>query len=71
MLAPLIKSLEPTFPEVAFETIDMDNSPEVAQEYHIRSVPTVVILKDGAEVERIIGASPKQKYIDSINNAST
>lgn len=70
MLAPVIKSLESDFTDVTFETVDIDSSPEVAQEYHVRSVPTVVILKDGAELERLVGALPKQKYIDSINNAS-
>jgi thioredoxin 1 len=70
MLAPVIKSLEPAFPDVTFETVDIDSSPEVASEYHVRSVPTVVIMKDGAELERIVGALPKQKYIDAINNAS-
>ena len=67
MLAPVIKSLEPHFPDVTFETIDIDESPELAHEYHVRSVPTVLILKDGAEVERLVGTNPKTKYIDAIN----
>ena len=48
--------------------LDVDNNPEVASKYGIRSIPTVLIFKDGEEVERIIGAVPKQKLVDAVNN---
>lgn len=66
-LAPMIKGLEPVFPHIHFETIDIDQFPEEAQKYNIRSVPTVIIIKDNNIETVIVGVQQKQKYIDAIN----
>jgi len=47
----------------AIEFIDGDESPELANQYNIRSVPTTVIEVDGKEVDRIIGVKTKQEMI--------
>ncbi len=51
--------------------LNTDESPKVAQDYGIRSIPTVMIFKDGQRMDTVIGAVPKQtlertleKYID-------
>lgn len=51
--------------------LNTDESPQVAMEYGIRSIPTVMIFKDGARMDTVIGAVPKstlvqtlEKYID-------
>ena len=50
--------------------IDVDDSEnqDLATKYGIRSLPTMVLLKDGEEVERFIGATPVNKLQESINN---
>jgi thioredoxin 1 len=50
-----------------FETIDVDNDHEQASKYGIRSVPTVVFVKDGVEVDRLIGVNSKMAYENKIN----
>jgi thioredoxin 1 len=52
---PIIDDLEEEHPDVEFEKIDVDESPDVAQEYGVRSVPTIVVEKDGEIVEKFIG----------------
>ena len=52
---PIIDDLEEEHPDVDFEKIDVDESPDVAQEYGVRSVPTIVVEKDGEVVEKFIG----------------
>jgi thioredoxin 1 len=52
---PIIDDLEEEHPDVEFERIDVDESPDVAQEYGVRSVPTIVVEKDGEVVEKFIG----------------
>lgn len=47
--------------------IDIDQNRELAIEYNIRSVPTLVFLKDGAEVERVKGIIPLAQYNEIIN----
>jgi thioredoxin 1 len=52
---PIIDDLEEQHPDIDFEKIDVDESPDVAQEYGVRSVPTIVVEKDGEVVEKFIG----------------
>jgi thioredoxin 1 len=67
-LAPLFEQLQTSFPNVIFETIDVDNSPEETQENLVTSVPTVIFFKDGTAKQRFVGAQPKSMYVDTINS---
>ena len=51
-LAPLFTTLENEFPNVEFQTIDVDTSREEVQEHFITSVPTVIFFKDGVAKHR-------------------
>jgi len=52
---------------VKFEEYDVDESSDVASKYNIRSVPTVIIEKNGKEVGRFAGVQSKLAYVNSIN----
>lgn len=52
--------------EVPVQKIDVDKDYEMAQKYGVRNIPTVVLLNGESEVTRIIGAHPKQRYLDAI-----
>ena len=67
-LAPLFEQIQTSFPNVIFETIDVDSSPEEVQEYFITSVPTVIFFKDGMAKQRFTGIQPKSMYVDTINS---
>jgi len=54
---------------VRVEKVDVDKLPDLAQAYNVRSVPTVVILKDGREVNRVVGVKPQSLILESVNNA--
>jgi len=41
--------------------LDVDHNPDVASKYGIRSIPTVIVIKDGKEVDRVVGAGPSNK----------
>ena len=47
--------------------IDIDQNRELTAQYSVRSVPTLVFLQDGKEVERTVGAMPLAKYEEIIN----
>ena len=66
-LAPIMEQVKPQFPNVTFETIDVDDHKDVATKYGIRSIPTIVIEKDGKEVERFLGIRPEQQIVEHIN----
>jgi thioredoxin 1 len=44
---------------VAFAAVDCDDEPQLAQRYNVRSMPTFVVVRDGREVGRIVGARPR------------
>lgn len=62
------KMLAPVFQELAgemgasakFIKIDVDKTQDVAAKFEVASIPTMVILKDGKEADRIVGFMPKQ-----------
>jgi thioredoxin 1 len=68
-LAPVMNEIKGQFSNVKFEEYDVDEAYDVATQYGIRSVPTVIIVKDGKEVERFTGASSKMAYINAINES--
>ena len=65
-LAPVFEQLQSSFPNVTFETIDVDTSPEETQENFVTSVPTVIFFKDGVSKQRFTGVQPKSMYVDTI-----
>jgi len=53
--------------DVKFTYIDVEEEEELSRQYDVRSVPTVVIEKDGVEMERIIGLQQEIQYLNAIN----
>ena len=66
-LAPVMNEIKGQFSNVKFTDYDVDTAYEAAEEYGIRSVPTVVIVKDGVEINRFTGMSSKLAYVNAIN----
>jgi thioredoxin 1 len=59
-MAPVIDQLAREYDgRVKFAAIDCDDEPQIAQRYNVRSMPTFVVLRDGREVGRIVGARPR------------
>lgn len=54
---------------VKFEEYDVDNEVDEVTKYGIRSVPTVIIEKNGVEVNRFTGLSSKIAYVNAINES--
>lgn len=66
-LAPVMNEVKTQFSNVVFEDIDVDENFELASKYGVRSVPTVVIENNGAEVSRFVGVQSKMAYANAIN----
>jgi thioredoxin 1 len=62
-----MEGIKPKFKNVNFVNIDVDQQFEVASKYGIRSVPTVVIEKNGQEVKRMSGLQSEMMYVNAIN----
>jgi len=46
--------------------IDIDQSPNMATQFSVMSVPTVIIEENGIEVDRFVGSIPKQQVLDRL-----
>ena len=51
----------------AVQFIDIDSQEDLARQYNVRSVPTVVIEQNGSEVNRLIGASTKEVILENLS----
>lgn len=67
VLTPLMENVKTKFTSVKFENVDIDSQFEIAQKYFVRSVPTVIIEKNGKEVERFVGVQSELAYINALN----
>lgn len=54
-LNPVVEKLDKEFGKVKFYSVDVDQAPELAQKFKVKSLPTLVFLKDGEEQERALG----------------
>jgi thioredoxin 1 len=59
LLAPTFERLAATYgDELSFAKVNVDELPEVAYEYGIRSIPTLLLLREGKVLEKLVGARP-------------
>ncbi|KAL5993010.1 hypothetical protein ACLOJK_013930 [Asimina triloba] len=73
MIAPVIDELAKEYVgKVTCYKLNTDDSPGIATQYGIRSIPTVLVFKDGEKKESVIGAVPKstltatiEKYLEA------
>ncbi|KAA6205444.1 MAG: thioredoxin [Candidatus Tokpelaia sp.] len=71
------KMIAPYLAEIAVELADkvqiakvnIDESPELAAQYGVRSIPTLLMFKNGKVVDNMIGAAPKSRLLDWVKNA--
>jgi len=60
IVAPIIDELaKEHVGEIVFGKLNVDENPETATQFNIMGIPTLLIMKDGSEVDRMVGAAPK------------
>jgi len=67
MIAPVVEELAKEYAgQLKVGKLDVDNNPEVSMKYGIRSIPTLMVFKEGKVVEQIIGAVPKRNLVEKV-----
>ena len=56
MLTKTIESIEDSQEDISFLKVDVDSHREIAQNFGVRSIPRVILLKDGEQVGDFVGA---------------
>jgi thioredoxin 1 len=71
-IAPTIEELYADYKDKALVgKLDVDNNPDVAMKYGIRSIPTLLVLKDGQVVHQVVGLTTKQALAAKLDAALT
>ena len=69
MIAPIVEELAVEYDgKVKVGKLDVDDNQQVAIKYGVRSIPTVLLIKNGEIIDTIIGAVPKSVFIEKLNS---
>lgn len=61
MIAPAVEAVAERYRESASVVkLNVDENPSVSQRYGIKGIPTLILFRDGQEVERVVGATSKE-----------
>ena len=67
---PIVEELEEDFDSRAeFEKVDVDEHQDVANEYQVRSIPTIVVENDDGVVERFVGVTQREQLEEALEKA--
>lgn len=68
-LGPVVAELAAEYDgRVTIGKLDVDGSGDVAQRYGVRSIPTLLFVKNGEVVEQVVGAMPKRKLAEKLES---
>ena len=68
VIAPVLDEIaRETTADVLIGKVNVDEQPELAGRYGVQSIPTLLFFKDGALVDRVVGAVPKAEILKRIN----
>lgn len=67
MVGPLVEEISKEYDGNAIVgKVDVDANPEVSMKYGIRNIPTIIYIKDGKMVDKVVGAVPKNVLVDKL-----
>ena len=67
MIAPVIEELaDKLHDKVAVAKMNVDDNSEIASKFHVMSIPTIIIFKEGKEIDRIVGSLPAEALEERI-----
>ncbi|MBI1992150.1 MAG: thioredoxin [Candidatus Omnitrophica bacterium] len=72
MIAPVVEELAATYQgKMKMGKLNVDDHPQIAAQFRIMNIPTLLLFKGGREVDRIVGVVPKEELIRRIERVIT
>ncbi|KAB0682898.1 thioredoxin [Aureimonas leprariae] len=68
MIAPSLEEISNEMGDVQIAKLNIDENPDLAAQYGVRSIPTLMIFKNGEHADTMIGAAAKSKLADWIKS---
>lgn len=69
MLSPLVDEIAKEHDDFKVCALDVDASPEIAGNYNVSAIPTLIVFKNGKEANRSVGFVPKDQILSLVQNA--
>lgn len=69
MVSPLVDEIAEENPQYLIGKINVDSEPELAESFGVSSIPTLVVMRSGKIVNRIVGARPKAQILSMLETA--
>ncbi len=66
MVLPIVEELASERDDILVGKINVDENPELAREFQIYSIPTLVVMKNGRVISRASGAKSKEKILEMV-----
>ncbi len=66
MVVPIMEEIASERPDIKVGKINVDEQPELASEFSIMSIPTLVVMKNGKIVTKVSGARPKKAILEML-----
>jgi thioredoxin 1 len=68
---PILDELAEQYPDIEFEKIDVDEEQDVANEYQVRSLPTLIVEDDDGIVKRFVGVTQAEDIEAAFDQAGS
>jgi len=67
-IAPIVEELAKEYSgKVVFGKLNVDENPETTERYGVMAIPTLLVMKEGKEVDRVVGVLPKNQLEAKVN----
>lgn len=66
---PILDEIEADYPDVDFEKVDVDDEQEIANQYQVRSLPTLIVENDDGVVDRFVGVTQREDIEAALKQA--
>lgn len=66
MLSPVIDQIAEENQDIKVVKVNVDNAQDLAMKYQVMSIPTLVVIKEGKEINRSVGLRDKAKIVNMI-----
>ena len=66
MLSPVVDAIAEERPDIKVGKVNVDEQQELASEFQVMSIPTLVVVKDGKIADQSMGVIPKQQILDML-----
>ncbi len=68
MVTPIVDEIASERSDIKVGKINVDNQPELAQQFRVMSIPTLVVLKDRKIVNQSVGAKTKEQILEMLSD---